>query len=478
MGRRRVLVAALTAALVPAVLAAVDTPSARAAAGRDPIYRLRITLATTSSSEVLYLAGPAVFIVGRSRVLTPRPGVRAAFGGFGGGPVQLLQPRPSKRRWVRARFVVALTPRGIRALRFVSLKGTKGRSVIAINNLNRARPLHIKTVRQRGRRITAAFSVSTRAVAARGPVPGTAPLSPLVLAHYYPWYTLSTWYDTSFAPYNYNDHPYDSGDPAVIQRQIQEARSAGIEGFVSSWWGRGTVTDRNLAILFQQLPAGFDVAVSVNGFAPAFGTVAAWVRQIEYVLHTYGSRPQYLNLEGAPVVYFWATPYVLEPQNGPVNPHYLAVWHSIFRQVRADGYHFRAIGMYVNGTADLAVFDGLRTYVNRYPWTSAWIDRRMELVSRAYAAVHGGHRRIWGSGVFPGYDDRQLARPDPFFLPRNNGALYRSQWEDAIAAGSDQALVATFNEWHETTNIEPNRRWGDLYLRITARWAQAFERSR
>ena len=479
-GARRVAVSTALASLALPGLALVGPHRVAAQPGADPIYRLRVTLATTSSSESLYLSGPAWFLEGRTVARTRRTGVGSSFGAFGGGPLRVWQPARPKHRWARAVFDVALISRGATRLHLTSVKGSRGKTVISVANRNLTTPVHIRTILHgRGGGTVRRFAIRTRAVAARGPVTGTAPLPPMVLAHYYPWYKMQTWYETSFAPYNHNDHPYDSSDPTVIARQIQQARAAGIDGFISSWWGAGSGTDKNLAILWNSLPAtGFKVAVSVNGFSSNFSTVGDWVRQLRYVLDTYGTRPQYLRVRGEPVIYLWATFYVLRGEQGPYNPYYRSVWHRIFHRLRSAGYRFRAIGMYKDNPGDLSIFDGLRTYVTRTPGADAWIDRKMELISRAYAAIHGGHRRIWGSGIFPGYDDRQTDRTYPFYLPRNDGALYRAQWADAIGADSDQALVATFNEWHETTNIEPNRRWGDLYLGITANRAAAFKASR
>jgi hypothetical protein len=64
------------------------------------------------------------------------------------------------------------------------------------------------------------------------------------------------------------------------------------------------------------------------------------------------------------------------------------------------------------------------------------------------------------------------------YLPRENGALYSAQWASATETGADQALVVSFNEWPETTNIEPNREWGSLYLDLTAEMAAVFRASR
>src|SRR2546421_12401551 len=104
-GLRRSVLVALLAVLVSASLDAVTPNGAVARPGVDPIYRLRIRVATTSSSESLSLGGPAWFVTGRKSVQTNRTGVSAFFGGFGPGPVRVSQPRRETGPWARATFV-------------------------------------------------------------------------------------------------------------------------------------------------------------------------------------------------------------------------------------------------------------------------------------------------------------------------------------------------------------------------------------
>ena len=47
------------------------------------------------------------------------------------------------------------------------------------------------------------------------------------------------------------DGPYDSLDPAVIQRHAGQAKAAGLTGLVASWWGQGDRTDRQLPLLLD-----------------------------------------------------------------------------------------------------------------------------------------------------------------------------------------------------------------------------------
>ena len=69
------------------------------------------------------------------------------------------------------------------------------------------------------------------------------PSSKPVLAYYYGWYTKNSWYDGIGSPNSLAvaDSPsiglYDSQNTTVIDIQISEALSAGIDGFIASWWG-------------------------------------------------------------------------------------------------------------------------------------------------------------------------------------------------------------------------------------------------
>ncbi|HID22466.1 MAG TPA: hypothetical protein EYP14_08700, partial [Planctomycetaceae bacterium] len=91
----------------------------------------------------------------------------------------------------------------------------------------------------------------------------------------------------------------------------------------------------------------------------------------------------------------------------------------------------------------------------------AWIE----------AAVTLG--RISTVTVIPGYDDTKIRRPG-LKVPRRDGALYRMQWEEAIAAQPDWVLITSWNEWHEGSEIEPSVEHGDQYLKLTAEYAKPF----
>lgn len=457
-------------AFMPLLGISPDTDQAVAAPPPpEPIYRLRITIKTSSTSQALYLEPPSDFVT--ARVSEHLSGGTVGLGHFGAGPLSVSVSESSER--VVVRYVVALTPDTASDLVFRSVKANSGRSTIMIANLNRASPEPIRSIRhKRSHGLVRTFRLSVKSVAARGPVPGTVPLNPRVYSFYYPWYQRSYWFGGAIARYNRNEQPYDSDDPEAIDRHIRQARTARIDGFISSWFGPGTMTDENLNVVFDRLPEhGFNVAVYFETLGESFTSKRAVADAFRYLFTNFTSRPQYARYRGDPVIYIYQPQSVLRPYDGSANPRYRRVWRSIFRTLRAEGYEFSTVASSAD-PRDLRVFDGLHLYGVR---TSHGFNRQMSLIARAFAAIHGGKRRIWVVPVAPGYDDRHLEDRAGMLVPRNQGAHYRSQWQTAITIHADAAAVLSFNEWYETTNIEPNRRWGDLYLDITRRKAGSYK---
>jgi hypothetical protein len=74
-----------------------------------------------------------------------------------------------------------------------------------------------------------------------------------------------------------------------------------------------------------------------------------------------------------------------------------------------------------------------------------------------------------------GYDDRKIRYPGNF-VDRENGALYRRQWEAALAGEPDVVMINTWNEWAEGTMIEPTVEFGYKYLELTLTYSLVLHR--
>lgn len=438
----------------------------------DPIYRVTISVSTTADAVRLSLARPGVLI--RAEARRSRGERLAELQRFGGGPLVLVR-RPGAGRAL-ARFVVALTPRDAARARFrVSAEGS-GTAVVRIRNANVRPARSIASLRLDGPG-TRPMVLRTARLAARGPAPGTDPLPPSVLAFYYPWYQDGDWAGgIPIAADNVNPTPYDSADPATIDRHIQQAMAAGIDGFIVSWWGADIPWDDNVVALEERIPPGFGFALYLEMFSPAFRSEADLVREIDQALDTHGASEHYLRIDGRPVLYAFSSHNVFQ-EVGTVgkNPRYREIWRSVLDGLARRGHDPVVIG---EGrpfdVEDFGLFDGMHVYGTEDPVLTLARNRQMALTARAWAAVHGGERKIWGASVIPGYDDRHIPGRKPDHFPRDGGALYEAQWASATETHADQALIVSFNEWMETTNIEPNTEWGDQYLGLTAVLAARF----
>ena len=285
----------------------------------------------------------------------------------------------------------------------------------------------------------------------------------LVLAFYYPWFDGNTW-GSSKVP-DLPQNPYNSDDPAVMARQIDQAQGAGIDAFVLNWWGTKNRTEKNLkALLDVAAQKGFRVAVDFDfKNSPVMGGVAAYASNLRHLHTVHAAHPAYLRYQGRPVVFFF---------NVSALP--LATWQSLRDQVDPG-----RSALWIAEGVDLkyqSVFDGHHlysiTWPNRIP-PSQTLPKWGDLV-RAYNRDHGT-AKLWVATVMPGYDDRKARPGSGFARSRDGGDYYRQSWQAAIASKPDWVIINSFNEWPEGSYIEPSQAYGSLYLDLTREWSGRFK---
>ncbi|MFB3826391.1 MAG: hypothetical protein ACE15B_06460 [Bryobacteraceae bacterium] len=282
----------------------------------------------------------------------------------------------------------------------------------------------------------------------------------MVWAFYYPWYRLRDWASPQLKDRPLQ--PYSSDDPEAIARHVEQAREAGIDGFISSWWGPGHYTDQNLALLLE-IAAGRGFAVTIyfetlaSSGARSPAEIRAW---LAYFLERYGGHPALYKVDGKPLVAIWASATVP-----------LDTWREIFASLRAEGLD----ACYLAGNLDtknLAVFDGLHTYsvfnTKDLPATLAAAGRAV----RYYPLLMDAPApRIWAATAQPGYDERLIPGRAGLYREREDGAFYRSTLDAALASGPDWLFLTSWNEWWEHTHIEPSEAHLGQYLSITREYA-------
>src|SRR5512133_3197359 len=71
---------------------------------------------------------------------------------------------------------------------------------------------------------------------------------PVRAAFYYPWFPESEHWATRYTP---SLGKYDSSNPRVVATHVAQARYAGLDAFIASYWGRDTPTARRLPLLLD-----------------------------------------------------------------------------------------------------------------------------------------------------------------------------------------------------------------------------------
>jgi hypothetical protein len=309
------------------------------------------------------------------------------------------------------------------------------------------------------------------------PAPKPSPTTPPVqangrpvLAFFYPWYNMSTWNANTMS--DLPSTKYNSSDDATIQRQVSSAATAGITGFISSWWGAGDQTDKNFAkvlsysaTLEKQTGAHFASTIYFESNAPALQGTAKIVSALQYMSANYTSSPYYFHWQGKPVFFFWAP---------LANGRTLDQWASIRSQV--DPNHQMIWSAEGVDTTMLNVFDGIHLFSGGY-WglqsnTMPAVDQGFRNKVDAYNKANGTNK-IWAAGIIPGYDDTHVpGRQGAYSIARNNGATYTTEWQAAMASNPEWITITSFNEWFEGSMIEPSATYGTEYLNLTQQFAK------
>jgi len=290
-------------------------------------------------------------------------------------------------------------------------------------------------------------------------------LPKLLWAFYYSWYDQEYWKQEVFKDFPYER--YNSYDVDTIKRQVDEAKQAGIDGFIFSWWGPGSTSDDNLKKVLE-IAGKRDFQVSIyfetlDDFGELRDTreIYDW---LEYFIKSYRDDPDLYRIDGKLLINLWASA-VLSIES----------WEDIIGRLKDQGLDAVYLEMGYN-ILNLDLFDGLHDYaVCEYED----LDKTFNIASRAvrYYSIFDRYSepKIWVATVQPGLDTELCYKENGFIVDRQNGDYYGSTFEAAINSDPDFIYITSWNEWPEHTYIEPGGLYGDQYLDITSDYAKKWK---
>lgn len=243
---------------------------------------------------------------------------------------------------------------------------------------------------------------------------------PVRAAFYYPWYPESEHWATRYQP---SLGKYDSGNPRIVATHVAQARYAGLNAFISSYWGPNTPTARRLPLLLDTAAhQGFHVAAYYEPESLPTPPSSSVLGQDFDSLHRLAAHPAWLRVAGRPVLFVY-------------NVGVEASCPAVSRLMAANQQRF-----YLN----LKVFEGYRDCPDQ---PDSW--------HQYVPADSYDQQGMESATVSPGFFKFDETVPR---LARNPDR-FRADLRRQVASGARWQLVTSFNEWGEGTAVEPSLQW-------------------
>lgn len=345
--------------------------------------------------------------------------------------------------------------------------------------------------------------------------------------HYYLWYGefAQSMLGRGNWESGYANHPvlgrYNSRDPQVIGQHIKWNKDAGIDFFAINWhdcrdWDDITLKDYYLVHPLSseiKFCINYDSSIALNicgnpvsynfndKYSPNKNKGEKFLEDFKYLADTYFNHPQYLRINNRPVViiynvstfdnasrYFEQLKIDMAKRNISIfliadavgwaginltknNLSYL--WEMSPKQlIKIFNRAMHRLSLN-NSQGDILLskyFDGITGYNMYSPNRMANFLKNVDKVYQKFYNYANSQGLCFVPTLVPGYDDRNLKGLNRPILERREGKFYQEFLQiikKYLSPSLKMALITTFNEWHEGTEIEPSKEYGEKYLQLT-----------
>jgi Glycosyl hydrolase family 71 len=276
-------------------------------------------------------------------------------------------------------------------------------------------------------------------------------VKPVVLAHYYIWFTPGSWNRAK------KDIPlagrYSSDDIDVMRTHVRQAQAAGIDGFIVSWKSTPQLDSRLAKLVTVAAEQGFKLAVTYQGldFNRTPLPAARISADLDLFAGTYGDNPVF-DIFGKALVVVTGTPVMTRATVAkiaePARKRLLILASD--KNVKS----YERIADVVDGN--------LYYWSSVNPHTHKGFAEKLISFGKAVRAYGG----IWVAPVAPGFDARMVGGTSS--VDRMDGETLRAEWNAAISSRPAAVGVISWNEFSENTHVEPSEAYGNRYLDVLA----------
>jgi hypothetical protein len=499
-----------TATMTPARAWSSPSPTTTQPQNASPSYRARIKISTTSDWTTLRLAAGGVW----HDVHVISASEQAQSAGLEGESILLNQSLDRAQGGERVELVAEALLTDLEPanpLHFEIDRGHIGSTKVEISSYSEETPAVVAVLTwdgiHAGERNAQTYEVSPE------PFLGAAANEYIVIAQLNFWYYGPGFWggfendkgerNTSLVP-NLGE-TYKASDPSVVYQQIEWAVNYGVDAFSIEWTtprgvGRGNDLESTLDDVFLKSPninkirwaifydfplrldqtPNLDVNVVPNINFDQPDVYNTFVSDFVHFAKKYFGNPQYLTVDGRPVIYIWAT-------NSYVG-NFAGAMQEARKQVSGLGYDVFIVGDEVCvgcfNRQHAALFDGSSTFNMLIPGLD---PNGMSDVGEAAVKVDGAFKwwtdRIAGLKVTgrddlvnfqpawaPQFDNRKFDFNHPFYVPAQSkdqvtkmAMVARKYAEPVGSSGLKLIWINTWNDWAETTTIEPTANLGPKY---------------
>jgi glycoprotein endo-alpha-1,2-mannosidase len=304
--------------------------------------------------------------------------------------------------------------------------------------------------------------------------------------YYYPWYNNNNFHDgsnpTGQNSLVYHLDPrvtpllgwYNQYTPSVISQHYKWAKYAGINFFITSYWGKYSAEDYVIRNAMFNNPDRGDIKLAVflePSITPIGNSITAAdiTNQTNHLCDYYFNQPGYFRIDNKPVIFIYITRAMTDPN--------LTMCISTIRQTAID----KGIGdVYIvgdevwgnpdesaRGISRVSQMDAVTNYdiygnIGRPRFATDSTLNTWQTKNNSWKSFVNGLEKAFIPAVTPGFNNRGIGSTLPACSRKLNnesnafGTLFSGMLDRAKAvADMNMIMITSWNEWHEDTEIEP-----------------------